>query len=136
MASPKYRLQEPFYDNLVLWQAEEEIDWDGLPTPTMIPLNDEARDAMAKYMASLGRPYTPPLSEQPDTLDGKHTVAPFEPGDRRSKGKAAIPPFAVTPGRKDSPKKGARRSEPLAPELRELPTRAPKNFNRESRDAK
>ena len=135
MATPRYSLQEPFYDNLILWDTGDEIEWAGAPSPTMVPLNDEAEAKMTEYMASLGKKYVPPLSEIADTLDGRVTVAAFEPGNRRAQLKKmkSAPPMAKTPGRPDAViKAGARRvtAEDIALEARDIPQKAPKNFDR------
>lgn len=132
----RYLLQEPFYDNLVLWEANEEVEWDGPPAPSMIPLDDDAREKMAAYMKERGiTDYTPPLSEIADTMDGQRTVANFHPGDRKNRPAKVTPPFPPTPGKpgaqytKQSSKEKATAAEaPL-----NVPKKEGKNFDRAPR---
>lgn len=144
MAAPKYLLTEPFYDNLILWDAGEEIEWEGTPSPTMIPQNAEAGAAMEAYLKSKGEnyKYTPPLSELADTMDGRVTVQAFEPGNRKNtvatkKGAQAVG-FPELPGSARSAvqgAKGARNSgaagaTPMMAQMPQMPIKPTKNFDR------
>lgn len=129
----RYLLTEPFYDNLVLWESGEEVDWDGPPAPSMIPLDEEATKKLEAWHKERGIPYLPPLSEVADTLDGKVTVAPFHPGDRKKR-VASDKPFPVTPGKPDSkyPLGATKAVQPMAV-MPQTPVKPTKNFDRAPR---
>lgn len=128
----RYELTEPFYDGLVLHEQWDEISWAGIPSPTMIPLNAAAEAALEKINASS---YVPPLSEQPDTMDGRVTVQPFHPGDR--KGRAAkVPAFPKTPS-KETKTGAVKVGQKAAPDASippmVIPKKPTKNFDRAPR---
>ena len=121
-----YRLTEPFYDNLVLWDEGDEIPFEGTPSPSMIPLNEEAEKALVAYHKERGiTDYVPPLSEIPDTMDGRVTVQAFAPGNRAKKADNR-PPFPATPG-----KPGAQYTKPAPMAVMpQMPVKPTKNFDR------
>ncbi len=103
---PRYLLTEAFYDNLVLWEKDEEIEWEGIPAASMVPLNDAADEKMMALRKEMAKPYRPPLSELADTMDGRVTSEDFAAGDRKNRaarGKAGkAPPFPKRPGAPDN----------------------------------
>jgi hypothetical protein len=142
MATPKYELTEPFYDNLVLWDSGDVIEWDGAPSPSMIPLNAEAGEAMEKMLKSKGEnyEYVPPVSELADTMDGRRDPHnDFHPGNRKNTGKrgAEAAGFPSVPGAVNSPVKGASGARvsgksgiPPMAQMPQMPVKPTKNFDR------
>jgi hypothetical protein len=144
MALPKYELTEPFYDNLVLWDSGDVIEWEGVPSPSMIPLNKEAAENMEKYMKSKGEnyEYVPPVSELADTMDGQRNPHnDFHPGNRKNnvnaKRGAMAAGFPATPGAANSAVTGAKGTRNAAPvvtppmsQMPQMPVKPNKNFDR------
>lgn len=135
---PHYLLQEPFYDNLVLWEIGEDVWWEGDPAPSMIPLNEAAIEKMKAYMKSRGiTDWVPPVSEIPDSMDGRVTVQPYLP-DRRVRPPAsnlAKPVFPVTPGKPGAnyTSKGAKGKGEVVAAALNVPSKTNKNFDRAPR---
>lgn len=131
---PRYELTEAFYDNLVLHEAGDVIEWEGAPTPSMIPLNEAAEEIHANMIAAyeqrlsrIGQGVGAPLSELPDSLDGKVTVAGFNPHQKRRKPGEALNPFP----KRNQEIKGARKIGSQEELLeRAIEQKMPKNFNR------
>lgn len=129
MATPRYLLTEPFYDNLTLHESGDEISWSGVPSPSMIPLNDEAQAKLAEYHQELGGTYLPPLAEMPISMDGKIEERVFSPGDRKNRLVSAAPAFPVTPGKEPASDIAADVSN-NPPPMANMPKKAAKNFDR------